>query len=131
MAQDINTKTQSNASGIERTKDSTTYIPRVDIYEADETLYILADMPGADESSVNITLEKDILTIEAGVDESIYSNLNPVYLEYGTGDYRRQFTLGNEIDRDKIEASIKNGVLKITFPKAEPLKTKKIAIQAG
>lgn len=131
MAEDIKTKTETKSPGIERTRDARTYVPRVDIYEADENLYLLADVPGADESSVNITLEKDILTIEAGVDQGLYSGLKATYQEYGIGDYYRQFTIGREIDRDKIEASMKNGVLKITLPKAEPLKLKKIAIQAG
>lgn len=131
MAEEMNTKTETKASGVERTRDARTYIPRVDIYEADEKIYLLADMPGTDESRVSITLDKEVLTIEAGVDESIYAGMNPSYQEYGIGDYYRQFTLSEEIDREKIEASLKNGILKITLPKAEPHKTKKIAIQAG
>ena len=78
-----------------------------------------------------ITLEKDILTIRADIDESIYGQRKATYTEYGIGDYYRQFTLSDEIDREKIEASMKDGILKIVLPKTEPYKTKKIAIQAG
>jgi HSP20 family molecular chaperone IbpA len=131
MAEEISAKTETKSAGAERTKDSRTYIPRVDIYETNESLYLLADMPGTDESRVNITLEKDILTIEAGVDQSIYGQRKATYIEYGIGDYYRQFTLSDEIDREKIEASMKDGVLKVVLPKAEPVKTRKIAIQAG
>jgi HSP20 family protein len=131
MAEEISAKTQAKSMGAERTKDSGTYVPMVDIYEAGENLYLMADMPGIDESGVNITLEKDILTIEATIDESIYGQRKPTYSEYGIGDYYRQFTLSDEIDREKIEASMKDGILKVVLPKAEPHKTKKIAIQAG
>jgi HSP20 family protein len=131
MAEDISTKTEAKSAGAERTRDSRTYIPSVDIYETSDNLYLLADMPGTDESKVSITLDKDILTIEAGVDESIYSQRKATYAEYGIGDYYRQFTLSDEINREKIEASMKDGVLKVVLPKAEPVKTRKIAIQAG
>ncbi len=131
MAEEISAKTQTKSPGSERTKDSSIYVPMVDIYEAGENLYLMADMPGTDESGVNITLEKDILTIEATTDESIYGQRKPTYSEYGIGDYYRQFTLSDEIDREKIEASMMNGILKVVLPKAEPHKTKKIAIQAG
>jgi HSP20 family protein len=131
MAEEIISKTKTKSTGAERTRDSCTYIPRVDIYEAGENLYLLADMPGTYESGVKITLEKDILTIRADIDESIYGQRKATYTEYGIGDYYRQFTLSDEIDREKIEASMKDGILKIVLPKAEPYKTKKIAIQAG
>jgi len=131
MAEKISAKTQTKSTGAERTKDSHTYIPRVDIFEAGEALYLLADMPGTCEACINITLEKDILTIEAGIDENIYGQRKATYAEYGIGDYYRQFTLSDEIARKKIEASMKDGVLKVVLPKAEPAKTRKIAIQAG
>jgi HSP20 family protein len=131
MAEELSTKSETKTTGAERTKGGRVYIPRVDIYEAGEDICLLADMPGADESRVNITLEKDLLTIEASVDESVYEGRPATYAEYGIGDYYRQFTINDEIDRDKIAASMKNGVLKIVLPRAEQLKTKKIAIKAG
>lgn len=131
MAEEIAKKTEAKGAVAERTRDRKTYIPRVDIHEVGENLYLLADMPGADESSVNITLEKDVLTIEGGVDEKVYGDRKASYAEYDIGDYYRSFTLSDEIDREKIEASMKNGVLRIVLPKAEPHKTKKISIHAG
>ncbi|MBN1637103.1 MAG: Hsp20/alpha crystallin family protein [Deltaproteobacteria bacterium] len=121
-----------DAAATERTKDRRTYIPRVDIYEDDQNnLRILADMPGANEKSVSITLEQDVLTIEASVDNVEFSGHTLSYAEYGVGDYYRAFTLSEKIDREKIEARMKNGVLSILLPKAEPHKTRKIKIQAG
>lgn len=131
MAEETIKKTETPGTVTERTRAGKTYIPRVDIYAEGETLYLLADMPGADESTVSITLDKDVLTIEGGVDEKALRDRKPTYVEYGIGDYYRAFTLSDEIDREKIEASMKNGVLRVKLPKAEPHKTKKIAIHAG
>jgi HSP20 family protein len=131
MADEITRKNEVTGAAVERTRDRKTYIPRVDIFEEGESLYVLADMPGADENSVNITLEKDQLTIEAHVDESLYGQGNVAYAEFGVGDYYRTFTLSEVIDREKIKASMKNGVLQIALPKAEPHRAKKIAINAG
>jgi HSP20 family molecular chaperone IbpA len=54
-----------------------------------------------------------------------------IYAEYGLGDYQRVFTLSGEIDREKIKATVKNGVLKLIIPKAETVKTRKVEVKAG
>jgi len=130
MADELNKKSEATTTGVERTRDRATYVPRVDIYESENSLFLLADMPGANESSVNITLENDILTIESSVDAKAVNNRPLRYSEYGIGDYYRSFTISDKIDRAKIEASMKNGVLQVVLPKSEP-KTKKIAVHAG
>lgn len=96
------------------------YTPAVDIFENDSSFILYADIPGADEQSVDITLEKDVLTIEARVNEELPVGSKLRYAEYGIGDYRRSFTLGDRIDRDRIEATVKNGVLKLVLPRTEP-----------
>lgn len=115
----------------ERTKDQVVFTPAVDILEDANNLYIYADMPGADDKGVNITLENDVLTIEAQVGEVTFDKHNTTYSEYGVGDYHRAFTLNEAFERDKIEAKMKNGVLSIVLPKAEAVKTRSIPIKAG
>lgn len=115
----------------ERTKDRMVFTPAVDILEDANNLYIYADMPGADDKGVNITLENDVLTIEAQVGEVAFDKHNTTYSEYGVGDYHRAFTLNEAFERDKIEAKMKNGVLSIVLPKAEAVKTRSIPIKAG
>ncbi len=115
----------------ERTKDRRTFIPDVDILEDASNLYIYADMPGADDKGVNITLENDVLTIEAQVADQSVEAHNLTYTEYGIGDYYRAFTLNESFERDKIEAKMKNGVLSIVLPKAEAVKTRSIPIKVG
>jgi HSP20 family molecular chaperone IbpA len=118
-------------TGSERTRDRIAFVPRADIYETGEAITIVADMPGVDEHSVDITLEKDVLTINGYVDSDPPGGSNLDYAEYQVGDYQRAFTLSDEIDRDGIEAVVKDGVLRLHLPKITEAKTRKIAISAG
>ncbi len=103
----------------ERTRDSRLYVPRVDIYETDEAIHLIADIPGADESSIDITLEKNVLTIDAEVHAEKPEEYSLTYAEYGIGSFRRKFNLSNEIAQDKIVAEVKDGVLKLKLPKSK------------
>lgn len=115
----------------ERTRPRRIYTPKVDILETEERIEILADMPGVDEASVELTLEKNVLTIYGKVEADIPERHRLAVSEYGIGDYQRQFVLSNEVDRERIEAVAKNGVLRIQLPKAATAKTRKIAVRAG
>lgn len=95
-----------------------------------EDIVVIADMPGVDEKSVDITLEKNVLTIYGKVEVDITKDHRLAMSEYGIGDCQRVFTLSEEIDGDKIQATVKNGVLKLVMPKAESAKTRKIPIKA-
>jgi len=108
-----------------------TFIPRVDIYETREALFLIAEMPGVDDKTVDVELEKNVLTISGRVEDGKVKDYNLVFSEYEVGDYERTFTLSDEIDRDKIKATVKQGVLRLELPKAEKVKPKKIAIQAA
>ncbi|GAB4488038.1 MAG: Hsp20/alpha crystallin family protein [Thermodesulfovibrionales bacterium] len=114
----------------ERTRACRIYTPQVDIIERKEDIVVIADMPGVDETSVDITLEKNVLTIYGRVDFEVPADYRLALSEYGIGDYQRVFTLSDEVDRDKIQATVKNGVLKLVMPKAEAAKTRKIPIKA-
>jgi len=115
--------------GVERTRTRRVFIPKVDIYEEGETVYLLADVPGVDQESIDITLEKNILTITGFVDDEM-EDYGLAYSEYRVGDYERTFALSDEVDRRKIEATVSDGVLKLTLPKAEEAKARKIAVRS-
>jgi HSP20 family protein len=115
-------------TGVERTRATKVYTPSVDIIERKEDIVVIADMPGVDEKAVDITLEKNVLTIYGRVEPRIPENHRLVVSEYSVGDYQRVFTLSDQIDREGIRASVSNGVLRVTLPKAETVKTKKIEI---
>jgi HSP20 family protein len=126
-------KTKDTAEGVvmERTKNTVSYTPNVDISETKDSLVITADLPGAGENDVNVTLENDVLSIEAQVTSGSMNGYKLSYREYGVGDYRRAFTINDAIDGSKIEAKMKDGVLHIVLPKAEAAKPKSIPIHKG
>lgn len=118
--------------GAERTRASRVYIPQVDIYSAEDTIIILADMPGVAEKDIEIMLDKDVLTINGYISEAeAPEGYDVVHSEYGIGDYQRSFTLPDEIDRDNIEASLSQGVLRVTLPKAPEAQVRKITVKTA
>lgn len=123
-------KTQ-NTAATERIRNVKTFVPRVDIYETKEALFLIADMPGVDDKTVDVELEKNILTISGRAEDGRVKDHTLVFSEYDVGDYERAFTLSDEIDREKIKATVKQGVLRLELPKAEKVKPKKITISAA
>ncbi|HNY66648.1 MAG TPA: Hsp20/alpha crystallin family protein [Deltaproteobacteria bacterium] len=129
----VEIKKQDAGRGLatERMKTGNTYLPNVDISEDKDGIYLTADMPGVGDKDVNITLENDVLTIEGKVVPDAVEGHAAVYREYGVGDYFRSFILTEAIDRDRIEAKIKDGVLSIVLPKSEAAKPRHIPIRAS
>lgn len=121
--QELQTKAES-------TRNVPLFVPAVDIYERQNELTLLADMPGVPIENVDIDLKDDQLTIrgKAATEEACGTVL---LREYAVGDYYRQFTLSNAIDRERIEASMKDGVLKVVLPKAEAVKPRKITVKTS
>lgn len=101
----------------------------MDIFETDEEIHVVADIPGADENSIEITLEKNVLTIDADVQVEKPEDYSLTYAEYGIGSFRRKFNISNEIDQEKIVAQVKDGVLKLVLPKSKKV-TQKISVKA-
>ncbi len=122
-------KIEAVQNGTEQTRPQTLFVPRTDIYESNDHLLLLADMPGVKQDSVDIMLEHNILTIYGHVEPPAFEGYTLTYCEYGIGDYRRVFTLSNEIDRQGIQASVKNGVLKLVLPKSKSAMPRKIAVK--
>jgi HSP20 family protein len=118
-------------TGAERTRDRLAFVPRADIYETDEAINVVADMPGVSENSVEITLENNVLTINGYVEPEAPKGHSLAYAEYRVGDYQRAFTLSDQIDRDGIDAFVKDGVLRLYLPKVTEARKRTIAIRAG
>lgn len=105
--------------------------PRADIFEDNEKVRILLDMPGVDSSGLDVSLEKDILTVEGHMKPANVDRMRVAHQEFGEGDYVRTFTISNAINRDAIAASIKDGVVELVLPKKEEVKPKKIPVRAA
>ncbi len=116
---------------VEQVKDETVYVPNTDIYEKEDALLIRCDMPGVTLENVSINLDNNELEIVGTPTDSVKDDLSLLSGEYGIGVFRRKFSIPQLIDRDKIRASLKDGVLDIELPKAEEAKPRKIEIVAG
>ncbi len=115
----------------ERTRDSRCFAPRADIYELEDQIVVVADVPGASEKSIEVMIEKNVLTLNAYVDPVIPDGYALAFAEYEIGDYSRSFKLPDEIDRDGIEATVRDGVLCLYLPKAKEAQLRKISVKAG
>lgn len=127
---DLQVQEKKEVSGAESTRNVPVFIPAVDIYESENSLTLVADMPGVPLENVDIDLDSDQLTIRGTVPQE-QEDGKVLFREYTVGDYYRQFTLSNDIDREKIQASMKNGVLKLVLPKAEAAKPRKITVKSS
>lgn len=114
----------------EPTRNRRVYSPLTDIVETTDEILVVADMPGVDEKCVDITLDKNVLTIFAYPPEETVENYSLAFGEYGVGDFERKFIVSQEVDREKIAAKVKNGVLTVHLPKAGPAKARKIEVRA-
>lgn len=124
-------KEVAEADLVERTRAAKIYNPDVDIMEGKDRIVVIADMPGVNENSVEVTLDDNVLTIYGRVDWKLPDRMKLTHAEYGVGDYQRIFTISGEINRENIEANVKNGVLRLVMPKNDVPKMRKIAVKAG
>jgi HSP20 family molecular chaperone IbpA len=129
--QELTTREKQELKTSEQTRPGRTYVPEVDIYETQDSLWLWADMPGVDENSLEVRVADGVLSIEGQVSLQEYDNLNPVYTEYNIGNYKRSFSLSNDIDVGQIKARVTDGVLALELPKAERAKPKRIAVSVG
>ncbi|MGD8847491.1 MAG: Hsp20/alpha crystallin family protein [Desulfobacteraceae bacterium] len=122
---------QELSSLAEQTKPGLVFTPSVDIFENDKEIVLLADMPGVQAKALNIDLRDNTLTLDGGVEPFEAEGEEDVLIEYEVGKYYRQFSLSEVIDQGKIDAQLKDGVLRLTLPKVEKAAPRSITVQAG
>jgi HSP20 family molecular chaperone IbpA len=115
-------------------KDETTipariFMPTADIYETQDALTVILEMPGVDNTKVDVRVEDGVLNIEGRLDFLNYQGLQPLYTEYNIGHYARSFRLSSKIDQSKIAAELKDGVLSLVLPKGEEAKPRTIQVK--
>ncbi|SHJ16861.1 Molecular chaperone IbpA, HSP20 family [Malonomonas rubra DSM 5091] len=127
-AQEMAKRQETTPSQHEETRTlGRVWTPAVDIFESDDKIILVADMPGVDKNGLDINLEKGVLTINGEV--SIEKRGKPVLREFSAANYYRQFKISEQIDAEKTTADLNNGVLTLDIPKAESAKPKKIEIR--
>lgn len=122
-------KEEAPAKG-ERVRPGRVFLPAVDIFETPQALVLVADMPGVSGDKVTLDLKENLLTLHGEVTPPSEKETMLVQ-EYAVGDYYREFQVGELIDKSKIEATVKNGVLTLTLPKAEKAKPRRIEVKTG
>jgi len=126
----MNMVPQNKETQVARTREEANALkPLMDIFEMEDGLGVVVDLPGVQKEGVDVRVENDILTITGKTDSPVKGN--PLYREFELGNYFRQFQLTDHVDQEKIKAEMKNGVLTIHLPKAEKAKPKRIAVSVA
>lgn len=115
----------------EGTRPGLIFRPDVDIVERRDEFLVTADLPGVDESHVDVKLEEGVLSIDASLAVEPDPSWTPVYAEYRMGGYHREFRLAETIDPEKIQAKMRDGVLELHLPKTDRHRPRQIAVQSG
>lgn len=113
----------------ETTIPARTFLPTADIFEAEDALHVVLEMPGVEKDNINIGVRDGVLSIDGRLDFSKYKDMHPLYTVYNVGNYSRSFRLSSVIDQNKIGAELRDGVLSLTLPKVEEAKPRSIQIK--
>lgn len=130
-AMEVQEKELVPESETERIRDRTCFVPRADVYETQEDVFVVVDMPGVGGDNIDITLENNILTINGNTTSEAPEGYSLAFAEFESGDYERSFRLTDRIDRQGIQATYQDGVLNLKLPKAEEAKVRKIDVTSG
>jgi HSP20 family protein len=134
MSNDVQASSDRNSSGGPAANDGPQpfVVPPVDVYENENAITLLADLPGVAREQLHVRVDGDNLVIEAtATTAGGPPNMELVYGELQCPSYRRQFTLSRELDTSRIDAQLRDGVLRLTIPKAEAARPRRIQVQAG
>ena len=112
----------------EKTVPARYYVPNTDIYETDDALTVVMEMPGVEKKDVQVNLEDDVVRVEGRINFTKYEGLEPLYTEYNVGHFARALSLSDKIDQQQIGAQLDDGVLTLTLKKAKEAQTRRIAI---
>ncbi|MCG6893629.1 MAG: Hsp20/alpha crystallin family protein [Desulfobacteraceae bacterium] len=122
---------QEVAAPAEMTRSGLVFTPSVDIFETEQEMTLMADMPGVATEDIKIDLEDSVLTVSGEIKPWEGSKESDVLVEFDVGNYFRQFTLSDAIDQSRIDAKFEDGVLRLTLPKAEKAVPRQISVTAA
>ncbi len=103
--------------------------PDVDVHENDHFIKLYAELPGVNQDDLSITIDKNNLLLEATATIDAPTEMDVVYAEFQVANFKRSFSLSNELDTDNVEAQLTNGILELTIPKKEITKPRKIEVK--
>ncbi|MBI4859247.1 MAG: Hsp20/alpha crystallin family protein [Candidatus Riflebacteria bacterium] len=115
----------------EKTESVPLFTPRTDVYENEAAFHVVADMPGVDERSIDIQVDHNVLSVAGRAEAESFEGHELELGEYLNGSFVRQFTLPVDIDVEKIEATVRDGVVRIRLPKSDEAKPRKITVRSA
>ncbi len=127
MASNQDVKNQAAGDGKARGRELT-LLPAVDIFEDPHQITVQAEMPGVSKEQLNIQADRDELVIEGDIHIDMPAGMAAVYADLHSTRYRRSFVLSGELDTERIDASLKDGVLTVRIPKRVEFRTRKIKV---
>ena len=117
---------------VDKAQESTTpmraFLPTTDIFETEDVLTVVLEMPGVARDNVEVSVENGMVTVEGRINFDKYEGLQPVYSEYNIGPYRRSFRVSSRVDADRIRAEMRDGVITLVLPKVEEAKPRRIEV---
>ncbi len=120
------------APGLPSMKDAAAFVPAVDIKETKDAFIVTAEIPGMKAEDIDVSLTGDLLTIKGEKKEEVEKEEGDYHLvERRYGSFQRTFRLPKEVDRKKLKAKHKNGVLYVTLPKGEKEGSTTVKVEAG
>ncbi len=124
-------QTDSTTRKMETTRNIPVRTPVTDIYETANGIVVVADMPGVTEKGLDVTLENSVLTLVGHSETTEPAGRDTLHREFGPAEYRRTFTLAEDIDREKITARVKAGQVRLILPKAAKPQPRRITVEAS
>jgi HSP20 family molecular chaperone IbpA len=129
--QEMTPHQKQELTGAETTRPGHVFTPVVDIFETEAAIVVLADMPGVKADAVTIDLNENVLSLDGRVSEVHDPDEQILLREYHVGSFHREFRLSNLIDQSRIDATMQDGVLRLTLPKAEAARPRQIEVRTG
>ena len=120
-----------DVSASQERKQRRALLPQVDIFEEDDALHVIADMPGVTRETLHIEVDQNVLSIEGDIQIAMPEDISASYAEIQGDRFARRFTLSQEIDTEAIRAQLNDGVLTLTLPKRETHRRRRIEVKAG
>lgn len=127
-AQELAVQEKKELGGSEKTVPGRHFLPSTDVYETEDGLTLVMEMPGVARNNLEVSLEEGVLRVEGRLDFSKYDGLQPLYTEYNVGHYARSFSLSDKVDQENIGATLQDGVLTLTLPKSPAARPRRISI---
>ena len=125
---EVQQKQEAQTQG-EKTVPARFYVPSTDIYETEDGLTVVMEMPGVEKENVTVKIENGVLSVDGHIEYAKYQDMQPVYTEYNVGHFARSFTLSESVDQGEISAELNAGVLTLTMKKAKEAFPRRIEVR--